>query len=120
MLDLRTSPVLDAAWRTAYYLGFPLARFWWRLTRPRHLGAVVAIYVGAALLLVRCSYRRGWHLPGGGIRSGETPKDAALRELAEELGLVAPALSSRRLNIGEHVRAIAHPGSTSFRNLCLV
>jgi 8-oxo-dGTP diphosphatase len=92
MLGPRTSPILDLIWRTAYCLGFPLARSWWRLTRPRHEGAVVAIYVGAALLLVRCSYRAGWHLPGGGVRGDEMPEDAARRELAEELGLAAPEL----------------------------
>jgi 8-oxo-dGTP diphosphatase len=86
------SSLLDFAWRTAFRLGFPLARIWWRLTRPRHEGVVVAVYVGPALLLVRTSYLFGWHLPGGGVRRGETPETAARRELAEEIGLTALAL----------------------------
>jgi 8-oxo-dGTP diphosphatase len=89
---LRVAAIVDAARRTAYCLGFPLACIWWHLARPRHKGAVVAIYVGATLLLVRCSYRAGWHLPGGGVRDGEMPEDAARRELAEELGLAVPEL----------------------------
>jgi 8-oxo-dGTP diphosphatase len=52
----------------------------------------VAVYVGPALLLVRLSYRSGWHLPGGGMRRGETPEAAARRELAEEIGLTISAL----------------------------
>ena len=88
------SSLLDFAWRTAFRVGFPLARAWWRLTRPRGEGVAVAVYVGPALLLVRPSYRRGWHLPGGGVRRGETPEAAARRELAEEIGFSAPALRS--------------------------
>jgi hypothetical protein len=86
---LRQTPLtsfLDLAWRTAFRLAFPLARMWWRLTRPRHEGIVVAVYVGPALLLVRSSYRRGWHLPGGGVRRGEMPETAARRELAAGAG----------------------------------
>ncbi|MBV8090464.1 MAG: NUDIX domain-containing protein [Alphaproteobacteria bacterium] len=86
--------LIDLAWRTAFRFGFPLARLWWRLTRPRHEGVVVAVYVGSELLLVRSSYRRGWHLPGGGVRRSETPEAAARRELAEEIGLKAPPLSA--------------------------
>jgi len=86
------SSLVDFAWRTAFRLGFPVARTWWRLTRPRHQGVVVAVHVGPDLLLVRCSYRAGWHLPGGGVRRGEMPEEAARRELAEEIGLTTSAL----------------------------
>lgn len=88
----RLSAYRDCAWRAAFRLGFPLARVWWRLTTPQHEGAVVAIHVGPALLLVRCSYRVGWHLPGGSVRRGERPETAARRELAEEIGLVVTEL----------------------------
>ena len=95
MLALGRTPVfslLDFACRTAFRIGFPLARAWWHLLRPRHEGAVVAVYVGPALLLVHQSYRIGWHLPGGGIRRSEMPEAAARRELAEEIGLAASTL----------------------------
>jgi len=84
--------LIDFAWRTALRLGFRLARLWWRVRRPRHEGALVAIHVGAAVLLVRSSYRRAWNFPGGGVRRGEAPEAAARRELAEEIGLVTRSL----------------------------
>jgi 8-oxo-dGTP pyrophosphatase MutT (NUDIX family) len=72
--------------------GYPFARLWWRIRRPRHEGALIAVYVGHELLLLRSSYRATWNLPGGGIRRGETPEAAARRELAEEIGLTADSL----------------------------
>jgi 8-oxo-dGTP diphosphatase len=92
MSVFEVSSLRDLAWRTVFRLGFPLARIWWEVVRPRHEGAMVAIYVGSGLLLVRSSYRVGWHLPGGGVRRDETPEAAARRELVEEIGLAAPAL----------------------------
>jgi hypothetical protein len=71
--------------------GFPLARLWWRLRRRQPAGALVAIHVSEALLLVRSSYRIAWNFPGGGIRRDETAEAAARRELAEEIGLTLEA-----------------------------
>jgi len=40
-----------------------------------------------ALLLVRLSYRHRWGVPGGLLKRGEDPGDAARREVREEVGL---------------------------------
>lgn len=39
------------------------------------------------VLLVRQSYRRSWGIPGGLLKRGELPEDAARREVLEEVGL---------------------------------
>lgn len=79
--------LIDALWRMALRVGFRLARVWWHVRRPRHEGALVAIYVGQALLLLKSSYRAEWNFPGGSIRPGEAPEAAARREMEEEIGL---------------------------------
>jgi len=84
---VRPARLIDAVWRRVLRLGFRLARAWWYLRRPRHEGALVAIYVGRALLLVKSSYRAEWNFPGGSVRPGETPDAAARREMDEEIGL---------------------------------
>ena len=40
-----------------------------------------------ALLLVRLSYRMRWGVPGGLLKRGEEPADAARREVREEVGV---------------------------------
>jgi 8-oxo-dGTP pyrophosphatase MutT (NUDIX family) len=84
--------LIDAVWRMALRVGFQLARVWWHLRRPRHEGALVAIYVGRALLLLKSSYRAEWNFPGGSVHPGETPDAAAQREMEEEIGLSSYAL----------------------------
>ena len=82
---------MDRLWRLAYRLGFRAARLWWRLRRPAHDGAVVAVWWDGRILAVQQSYRANLSWPGGGIGRGEEPREAARRELREELGLeVAP------------------------------
>jgi 8-oxo-dGTP diphosphatase len=83
----RPATLIDFVWRMALRLGFRLARAWWYLRRPRHEGALIAIYVGPALLLVKSSYRAEWNFPGGSVQPGETPEAAAQREMEEEIGL---------------------------------
>ena len=56
------------------------------------------------ILLVRRSVEPGigqWCLPGGFIEMGETPNQAAIRELQEEIGITVNALEL--LDIGTHL-----------------
>lgn len=61
-------------------------KLWWRLARPRVEGVrVVALDDRGRVLLVRHGYgTRHWMTPGGGLRRGEDPTLAAMRELREE------------------------------------
>ena len=84
---VQPATLIDSVWRIVLRFGYPFVRAWWHLRRPRHEGALVAIYVGRALLLVKSSYRAEWNFPGGSVQPGEAPVAAAQREMEEEIGL---------------------------------
>ena len=61
---------------------------------PRHTTAGAVIVHGGRLLLERRpdgarSYPALWDTPGGHVDGGESPEDTLVRELDEELGIVA-------------------------------
>lgn len=74
--------------RTALRLAFIPYKIFNKLRRPVSLGAAVAIFNDLnEVLLVKHSYRKGWGLPAGGVKRGESVQETACREMREELGI---------------------------------
>lgn len=58
-------------------------------TSARVAAGVLFRDAAGRVLLVKPVYKPGWDLPGGYVEPGEAPRSAAIREVAEELGLSA-------------------------------
>lgn len=58
------------------------------------------------ILLVRLSYRHRWGVPGGLLKRGEDPADAARREVREEVGLDVVLLGEPTVVVEPRVRRV--------------
>jgi 8-oxo-dGTP diphosphatase len=54
--------------------------------------SIVVLWYGGKCLMVFNRYRQAWELPGGMLDPGESPREAAIRELEEESGQRPDAL----------------------------
>ncbi|GAA2986162.1 NUDIX hydrolase [Actinokineospora diospyrosa] len=73
------------------------------LPRKRMAAGVVFRDRDDRVLWVEPTYKPNWEVPGGVVESGESPWEAAGRELGEELGLSADRVG--RLLVVDHVHA---------------
>lgn len=88
----RRPGVVDGLWRVGLFVAWRGLRLYWFVLRPRNLrGVCVAVWWDGRLLTVEHTYKSGLGMPAGGPRRREDPREAAARELCEEVGIeVAP------------------------------
>jgi 8-oxo-dGTP pyrophosphatase MutT (NUDIX family) len=82
--------MVDWGWRVGLFWAYRGLRAYWFVLRPRTDSVHVAVWCRGRILVIRNSYRSGHSIPAGGLRRGEPPQAAALRELREEVGLDLP------------------------------
>lgn len=103
MLHLMPARVHRAGLKVAH----EVRKRWWALRKPQlEASSVLAFDLQGRLLVIRLSYGSGdWTFPTGGIDRGETPEQAARRELQEETGCRAHAMTALGIDEGELHRA---------------
>lgn len=97
----RDEPVANARHHDHLHLGFAAPYV-------RRSARVVLVAPDGTVLLVRSRFRSelpglelAWFVPGGGLEPGETPEQAAVREIAEETGLDLTGIRLVRLAYAE-------------------
>ncbi|WP_431983913.1 NUDIX domain-containing protein [Streptomyces qinglanensis] len=57
------------------------------VAHPTMSAGVLVRDAAQRVLIVKPNYREGWNLPGGRVEYGESPEQAAVRELREEVAV---------------------------------
>lgn len=77
-------------------------KWYWKKFNIRTYGVRVMILYDNTFILVRHWYNPLWVMPGGGIKKHETPEQAAIREVKEEIGLEIEQLDYRLGTYSNH------------------
>ena len=82
--------LFEKALRPGFRAVHSLLKVAWFVRRPKTLGVhALPLTPAGKVVLVKLRYAPGWRLPGGGRTPKEVPRDAVLRELHEEIGLIS-------------------------------
>ncbi len=74
------------------------------IVRPECAAGALFLDESGDVLLVEPTYKAMWDIPGGRMQVGETPREACVRELHEELGLELPLGRLLVVDWAPHVR----------------
>lgn len=76
---------------TCGYIAYTIVKtpiiWYWKLFKIKTKGVRIMLIHEEKMILVRHWYNSLWVMPGGGIHKHETPEQAAIREIKEELGI---------------------------------
>lgn len=92
-----------------------------KTTQRAHLGANAIIVCKGKILLEKRRDCDLWGLVGGGVKRQETPLDAIVREIREELGIQIPKDNFQKLGVyGEPGRIAAYQDGSIWRMVVVV
>lgn len=84
---IKKTKLLNRVWRVFLVVIFRCACIIFAITKTPIKGTLVAIWCKGSILLIQKSYQKGWSVPGGMLKRGETWEQAAVRETFEEIGV---------------------------------
>jgi ADP-ribose pyrophosphatase YjhB (NUDIX family) len=61
-----------------------------KMAHPRMAAGALFFDAADRVLMVEPTYKDYWEVPGGYVETGESPLQAAVREVHEELGITSP------------------------------
>jgi len=105
-------------YKALYTSLYQIHQLYCKIRNPEIYGAYVLCQYNHEVLLIKNSYRRYWTLPCGGLATGESPMEAAVREVREEIGVHLESknlrLNAKILYEGENMRDHIHLFSYRF------
>ncbi len=74
--------------KTFWFFANPVKKIYYFIFRPQTLGVKCLVENNGKFLFIKINYsHHKWTTPGGGVKKGELPRDAAIRETKEETGI---------------------------------